>query len=283
MPELPEVETIARTLQLRLPGLTIAESRIMLSKVIHAPTDGDDFIDLIKGKQIMRICRRGKYLLVYLSEGYCLMFHFRMTGNLTYCQADQPFAKHTHLIMYLDNGCQLRYADTRQFGGVWLLTLKDLEQTPGYRELGPEPFDPSFTAKQLRELLNHKHRRIKTLLLDQTIVAGLGNIYADEALHRAGINPETTASALNRQAVSRLHKSIRAVLREGIDNRGASIRDYIDGEGQSGNYQNLLRVYGKEGRPCTKCGAYIIRKKISGRSSFFCPACQQDTTAELDK
>lgn len=274
MPELPEVETIVRTLSPKLTGLTFTGAEIFLPKIIRAPQKTNDFTNALAGRKIEHVGRRGKYLLFTLSEDFSLLFHLRMTGSLVYCRADQPEAKHTHVIMALDNGDVLRYADIRQFGGIWLLSQDGLKQLSGYKELGVEPLDETFTVNYLRRILKAQRRRIKPLLLDQTLIAGLGNIYADEVLHKAKINPEALVSSLNQRAVSKLYKSIRSVLQEGIDNRGTTISDYIDGEGQPGNYQNKLSVYGREGQPCNNCGTAIVRKKIGGRSSFFCPSCQ---------
>ena len=275
MPELPEVETIARTLEPKLSGLTFTGMQVMLPKIVSTPSDIGLFTDRLSGKKIEQVSRRGKYLLFSLTEDYTLVFHFRMTGSLVYCQAEQPVAKHTHVVMELDNGDLLRYADMRQFGRIWLFANEDLEQLHGYNTLGIEPLSTSFTTNYFRKELKSQHRQIKQILLDQTFIAGLGNIYTDEALNRAKINPETTATSLNPRAVSKLHKSIRAVLQEGINNRGTTISDYIDGEGRSGEFQNKLRVYGKEGLPCANCGTAIVRKKIDGRSSYYCPSCQK--------
>jgi formamidopyrimidine-DNA glycosylase len=275
MPELPEVETIVRSLQPKLSGLTITDTKTTLPKIIRAPEDFDSFKRYIIGRKISEIRRRGKYLLFSLTGDYSLLFHLRMTGNLVYCQKEVTLAKYTHLVIDLDNEYQLRYADMRQFGRVWLLPDAEMENLAGYKDLGIEPLDKNFTVSFLRKELRQVHGRIKPLLLDQTLIAGLGNIYTDEALFRAKINPETIASNLTPRAVSKLHQSIRAVLQDGISNRGTSVRDYVDGDGQPGNFQNFLSVYGKEGKPCKKCGNGIVRKKIGGRSSFYCPICQK--------
>ena len=275
MPELPEVETIARSLRPKLTGLTFAGARVLLPKIVAAPTDSAVFEALLAGKRITEVSRRGKYLLLTLSGDYVLAFHLRMTGSLILCRADEPAKKHTHIVMELENGRHLRYADPRQFGRVWLLPAKEMARLAGFKDLGPEPFDPVFTEAYLVNALKRRHTRIKPLLLDQTFVAGLGNIYTDEALYRAGIEPETKASAISARAAKKLRESILSVLQEGIDNRGSSIRDYIDGEGEPGNFQNLLRVYGKEGAQCQKCGTIIKRKKVGARGTFFCPKCQR--------
>jgi len=275
MPELPEVETIARSLKPKLTGLTFTAVRVVLPKIVAKPTDSAVFEVALTGKSVIDVTRRGKYLLIYLTEGHVLVIHLRMTGSLILSQGKQSSEKHTHITMKLDNGFLLRYNDPRQFGRVWLLTVEGLAQLAGYKDLGPEPFDPLFSEEYLRKAMKLRHTRIKPLLLDQTFIAGLGNIYTDEALYAAGIEPETKASAIKAKSVKKLHKSILSVLQEGIDNRGASIRDYIDGDGQPGNYQNLLKVYGKAGAQCQKCDATILRKIVGGRSTFYCPDCQR--------
>ena len=275
MPELPEVETIKRSLKPLLTGLTITGANVRLLKIVAAPADNAAFVALLTGKKITGLSRRGKYLLFTLTAGYSLVFHLRMTGSLVYYPAAQPLEKHAHLVIELENGFHLRFMDYRQFGRVWLLATKDLAHLPGYKDLGPEPFDPVFTEAYFRKALSQKQSRIKPLLLNQTFIAGLGNIYTDEALHRAGIEPESKAASLKAPAVKRLYQSIRAVLQEGIEHRGSSVRDYFDGEGQPGNYQKLLRVYGKTGQPCPSCGTAIVRKKVGGRGTFFCPHCQR--------
>jgi len=274
MPELPEVETVKRTLQPKLAGLKFINTQILLPKIIRTP-DPDEFRKKITGKKILKINRRGKYLLFNLDDGLNLVIHLRMTGSLVYCQADEPLSKYTHLVLILENGCHLRFADMRQFGRIWLIPATSMDNLAGYKNLGIEPLEAVFTISYLKKELKRRHARIKPLLLDQTFIAGLGNIYTDEALHRAQINPERLATTLSPREITRLHHAIRGVLQEGIENRGTTVRDFIDGNGRPGGYQELLRVYNREGKPCRHCGHKIERKKIGGRSSYFCPACQK--------
>jgi formamidopyrimidine-DNA glycosylase len=274
MPELPEVETVKRTLQPRLAGLTITGVHLSLPRIVKTP-DPEEFKKIIINKKILKIERRGKYLLIALSGGYTLAVHLRMTGRLVYAAADLPPAKHTHVVFHLDNGRQLIFADMRQFGGMWLLPTPSLGSLAGYKDLGIEPLDECFTRGFLKEELCRRRTRIKSLLLDQTFIAGLGNIYADEVLHRAGINPERPAETLTSRETTRLHHAVVDVLKEGIDNRGTTVRDYIDGDGRAGSYQELLRVYQREGKQCRRCGQVITRKKVGGRSSYYCPSCQK--------
>lgn len=274
MPELPEVETVRRTLEPRLAGLNITAVQILTSKIIKTPAP-EQFKDIILNKRIMKINRRGKYLIIELSEKYVLLIHLRMTGRLVYTDKDAELARHTHVIFTLSNGYQLRFSDTRQFGRLWLVPSASLEELSGFKDLGVEPLGERFTRDYLKKELRRRHARIKPLLLDQTFIAGLGNIYADEALHRAKINPERLATTLTPHEIARLYHAIREVLQEGIENRGTTVRDFIDGNGRAGNFQELLRVYSKEGAPCPNCKHAIVRKKIGGRSSYFCPFCQK--------
>lgn len=274
MPELPEVETVRRTLQPRLAGLKFTDVEISLPKMIRTP-EPEEFKEKITDKKIVKVGRRGKYLLISLSGGYTLVVHLRMTGRLVYCESEEPLSKHTHVILKLSNDCQLRFADIRQFGRMWLVPTASLSTLAGFKDLGIEPLDEFFTRDFLKKELRRRHARIKPLLLDQTFIAGLGNIYTDEVLHRAKINPERLATTLTPREIAHLYHAIQDVLQEGIENRGTTIRDFIDGDGRAGSYQELLRVYSREGKPCPHCGKKIVKKKVGGRSSYYCPACQK--------
>lgn len=274
MPELPEVETVRRSLQPKLAGLKFTGAEILMPKIIRLP-DPEQFREEIKEKKIQKVGRRGKYLLLALSGGYTLAVHLRMTGRLVYCEPGLPLAKHTHIILSLNDGCQLRFSDVRQFGRMWLVPTASLAGLAGFKDLGVEPLEEAFTRDYLKKELRRRHARIKPLLLDQTFIAGLGNIYTDEALHRAKINPERLATTLTPREIAHLYHAIRDVLGEGIENRGTTMRDYIDGDGRPGSYQELLRVYSREGQPCPQCGKPIVKKKVAGRSSYYCPACQK--------
>lgn len=274
MPELPEVETIRRSLESLVTGLSFTEVGLMTPKIVRSPSP-QDFIDNLTGKKIRRIGRRGKYLLVNLSENLTLAIHLRMTGRLVYAPRETPANKHTHAIFRLSNGSALFYSDMRRFGRMSLMETGRLDAWPGLRDLGIEPLDEGFTRDYLKKELKRRRTRIKPLLLDQTFLAGLGNIYADEALHRARISPEKPASNLTPREIARLYTAIREVLEEGIANRGTSFKDYVDGLGQSGSNQETLRVYNREGKPCLSCGKPVTRVKLGGRSSYYCPKCQK--------
>ncbi len=274
MPELPEVETVKSTLQERLPGLTICGVDLYLPKIIQTPSP-EEFCRQVAGKTFLDVGRRGKYLLISLSRGLMLVVHLRMTGQLVYTVTDESRSKYTHLIFHLNNGHQLRFADMRQFGRFWLVPEADIQAVKGMKSLGVEPLGSEFTLNFLEKELKTRRTRLKPLLLDQTFIAGLGNIYVDEALHRAGLHPLRPANTLNPREVGALFRAIREVLEEGIAGRGTSVRDYVDGTGQAGTFQEKLRVYRRSGRPCIQCGKPIERLRIGGRSAYFCPGCQR--------
>ncbi|MCL2337442.1 MAG: bifunctional DNA-formamidopyrimidine glycosylase/DNA-(apurinic or apyrimidinic site) lyase [Firmicutes bacterium] len=276
MPELPEVETIKNSLGEKLIGLTITGAAVAMPKVIREPA-AEEFIARVTDQQVTRLSRRGKYLLLHLSGDEILMVHLRMTGRLVNDRPETPPPRHTHVVFHLSDGSELRFADMRQFGRLLLVRDGQLEQVKGFKDLGPEPLGDDFSREFLRRELKRKRVRLKSLLLDQTFIAGLGNIYADEALHRSHLHPERIARTLTTREIATLYHSIVEVLQEAIANRGTSVRDYVDGDGHKGGFQELLRVYNREGQPCYYCGAAIIRVKIGGRSSYFCPACQKET------
>lgn len=274
MPELPEVETVKCTLQAKLTGLTFTGAQVMLPKILRE-LEPEEFNKKIKNKKILKVSRRGKYLLINLSGGYTMAVHLRMTGRLVYISDDRPPAKHTHVVFHLDNGHRLFFADMRQFGMIWLAPTSSLESLSGYKDLGVEPLDECFTRDFLKKELRRRHTRIKPLLLDQRFIAGLGNIYTDEALYRAGVDPERLAKTLTPRETAKLYHAVKDVLSEGIEHRGTTFRDFIDGDGRTGGYQEHLRVYNREGKPCPHCGRAIQKKKVGGRGSYYCPACQK--------
>ncbi|MCL6477739.1 MAG: bifunctional DNA-formamidopyrimidine glycosylase/DNA-(apurinic or apyrimidinic site) lyase [Peptococcaceae bacterium] len=274
MPELPEVETVKRTLEEKITGLTVTEVVLILPKIVRSPS-AEEFIRNLTGQKIKSLGRRGKYLLIHLRENLTLVIHLRMTGRLVFCPPGTPPSKYTHAIFKLSNGFMLFFSDMRQFGRIALVETDKLDTWAGLKNLGVEPFSDNFTRDFLKKELKRKRTKIKSLLLDQRFIAGLGNIYADEALHRAGINPEKSAANLTPREVARLYLAIRGVLEEGIANRGTSFRDYVDGLGQSGSNQESLKVYGREGKPCPGCGKPVTRMRLGGRSAYYCPECQR--------
>jgi formamidopyrimidine-DNA glycosylase len=227
------------------------------------------------GKKIKAVGRRGKWILLNLENGGHLVFHLGMTGQLTVVPARQSRELHTHLIMDLDQqGSELRFRDIRRFGSVTpFVNQEDLENFFKASGLGPEPFN--VEPRYWRDCLTRTRRCLKAVLLDQRVLAGVGNIYADEALFEAKLNPRRLGLSLRSEEAGRLRRAIVTVLNRAIDKRGSSIRDYVNGSGRQGEYQKEFRVYGRAGEPCLHCGQPIRRIRLAGRSTFFCPKCQR--------
>jgi formamidopyrimidine-DNA glycosylase len=275
MPELPEVETVRRSLEPNLINKTIIDVKVNFPKLIKIPSgEGETFRAILCGRKFKNIKRRGKYLLFYLDEGWVLVIHLRMTGRLLYIDKPAPVEKHTHLVFYLDDGTELRFHDVRKFGLIYLVKAQDLDNIGGLKTLGPEPLSEEFTYECFIDSLKGKKQRAKFFLLDQKCVAGIGNIYADEILFQAGIHPDQRVDTLNNDKKKALWQAIKDRLQAGVMHRGTSIKDYVDGFGQSGSFQHQLQVYGKYGQPCPKCGTIIERSKSGGRTTSFCPNCQ---------
>jgi formamidopyrimidine-DNA glycosylase len=274
MPELPEVETIARALcdgngVPELPGRRIRGVTIHWERHIATPSPSR-FRDRVRGQMIQDVSRRGKYLVFPLDRD-TLLIHLRMSGDLSIRPSSTPREKHDHTIFDLDAGWELRFNDARKFGRVYLLS--DPQDELG--KLGPEPLDPDFDSDALRRRLRRHRRLLKPLLLDQSFIAGLGNIYADEALHRAGIHPLRRSHELTPGEIRRLWKGIRQSLEAGISHNGASI-DWVY---RGGAFQNHFRVYGRNGEPCPECGTVIERIVVGQRGTHICPSCQRELEA----
>ena len=274
MPELPEVETIRRDLLPHVVGRSITGVRVTpgASRVIRDVASGA-FAQRLTGRRINDLARRGKYLLFRLdgkSAPVYLAVHLRMTGSLFYRHVGDPPDAYVRAVITLDDGSELRYADLRKLGQMWLVDSP--EEAVG--ALGPEPLDAAFTAAKLRELLSRRRAPIKAVLLDQRALAGLGNIYTDEALFAARVHPQRMANTLTEAETKRLHRAIRRVLNDALGNRGSSFRDYVDAAGREGTHQLRVKVFRRTGQPCYVCGAEIARIKVAGRSTHFCPRCQ---------
>ncbi|MBV7335199.1 bifunctional DNA-formamidopyrimidine glycosylase/DNA-(apurinic or apyrimidinic site) lyase [Chloroflexi bacterium TSY] len=269
MPELPEVETYVRELQPELEDRTILEAQVFWPRIIAAPSVSE-FVEKIRHQQFTTFQRRGKYILLGLSGGDTLMIHLRMTGELHLYPPDTPPDKHTHIVYHLDDQRHLHYRDQRKFGRIWL--VRDTEPILGH--LGPEPLDDSFTPDVLAQKLEKRKASIKALLLDQSIVAGIGNIYADEALFRAGIHPTRSGHSLSIVELKRLHQALHIVLERGIELKGSSLQNYIRFAGTQGNLQEEHQVFRKTGQPCPVCGHTIERIIVAQRSTHFCHVCQ---------
>lgn len=273
MPELPEVETIKRILAPQLCGRRIAAVQLVRPEVVAHP-GAQRFTDALTGKKIMGMDRRGKFLLFELEGGGRLILHLRMTGQLLATPSDYPKEKHTHLVLGLEGGGELRYIDVRRFGRFWLLESGEEDSYSGIERLGPEPFGPAFCAGYLQEALQTRRRAIKECLLDQGVVAGIGNIYADEILFAAGILPARAACTLGQEEWRRLEKAIPHILRQGIENDRITPEQYLALQGREYRDGPSFAMYGRQGQPCPRCGAPIERIILSGRSSCYCPRCQ---------
>jgi formamidopyrimidine-DNA glycosylase len=265
MPELPEVETIARTLKPDLVGRIILSADLRWARTLATPTPSQ-FKKQITGQKILDVSRRAKYLVIKL-ESYSFLVHLRMSGDLVVRKGKIKPEKHDRLLLHLSDGHHLAFNDTRKFGRVWLTDQP--EEVLG--KLGPEPFEKGFTPRWLFQALHSRKRSLKPLLLDQTFLAGLGNIYTDECLHLAQLHPRAASNNVTEEQAADLHKAIRAVLREGIRRNGASI-DWVY---RGGGYQNYFRVYDREGKPCPVCGAAIQKFTVGQRGTHICPNCQR--------
>jgi formamidopyrimidine-DNA glycosylase len=266
MPELPEVQTIVATLHPKLSGQPIGRVRLMRQDILHPP--GADLAALLRDRVFTEISRRGKKIILSLDDGRRFYIHLGMTGRLTLEPAAAPLLPHTHLILELPQGQELRFRDPRRFGGIWWLG----NDQPADIGLGPEPLD--LTAPQLAARLARTRRPVKSALLDQALLAGLGNIYADEALFAAKIHPLKPASKLSEAEIRLLTRQIKNVLNRALKHKGSTLRDYRNADGQPGGFQKLHRVYDRAGQPCHNCRAPVVRLVISGRSAHFCPKCQ---------
>ena len=273
MPELPEVETVKETLKHLILGKTIQDLSIHWPKIIKEPDDSEKFKTLLRGETFRDIKRRGKFIR-FILDHYVLVSHLRMEGKYSLEAPEVAPDKHTHVIFHFTDGTQLFYKDVRKFGTMHLFLKGDEWKRPPLVGLGPEPLDEDFTEERLREAFAKTERIVKAVLLDQTVVVGLGNIYVDEALFRAGIHPTTKAKHLSEEAIKRLAKSIRETLAEAVEMGGSSVRTYLNGQGRMGMFQQKLFVYGRTGEPCKQCGTPIEKIKAAGRGTHFCPVCQ---------
>jgi formamidopyrimidine-DNA glycosylase len=272
MPELPEVETVVRGLQKVLPGRRILEVRLGKTDFVENPADLEKHLP---GSRIVSVRRYGKFLVVDLeSSGVpgtkpILLIHLGMTGQLITCPADTSVASHTHAFFVLDDGRELRYRDPRRFGSMQFVAQGNRSPLGG---LGLDPLEA--TEQEFVAQVRGRRARIKALLLDQTVLRGMGNIYTDESLWRAHINPMRPASSLKETDLRRLYAAVQAILKEAIRLRGSSISDYVDCSGERGEFQLRHRVYQREGKKCVRCKSVIRRVIVAGRSSHFCPRCQ---------
>jgi formamidopyrimidine-DNA glycosylase len=272
MPELPEVETVRRRLEPVLVGRRLDRVEIVDPRLTR-PEDPLEVAAELSGERVEAVDRRGKYLIVRFESGRALIVHLRMTGSLLHADelSEDP---HRRATAELDDGSYLAYRDVRRFG-TWLLAEPGEAEPYLDARLGREPLVGSFTTKRLGEALAGRRAPVKAAILDQRRLAGVGNIYADEALWRARIHPQKPAGALDEDELKALHRGVRAALNAGIARQGATLRDYRTPDGGSGRMQHEFKVYGREGEPCERCGRPIEKTRAAGRGTWFCPGCQQ--------
>jgi formamidopyrimidine-DNA glycosylase len=273
MPELPEVETVARGLRAALPGRRILSVRLGKTDFIEDPAAMERDLP---GSKVGSVRRHGKFLIVELepsngsAENFSLFIHLGMTGQIVVCPPEAPEAQHTHVFFALDDGSEFRYTDVRRFGKMRILSAESRKSTLG--KVGLDPLEA--TLDEFSALVRSRRARIKALLLDQHGLSGMGNIYTDESLWRARIHPTRLGVNLKDAELRRLYRAVRDILKQAIRMRGSSVSDYVDSEGRRGSFQQRHKVYQRKGKKCFRCGALIRRAIVAGRSSYFCPRCQ---------
>ena len=276
MPELPEIETVVRTLRPALENRTVTEIRFGAhGRDVIACPDAEAFLTLLTGSRFTALSRRGKFIRLHTDDGLCLVVHLRMTGRLLVAAAATAEKPHTHVVLQLDNGDELRFSDARRFGRLWLIPPGETDTVSGVGRLGVEPLSDDFGSDLLRHKLGPRRTTIKQALLDQRVVAGLGNIYADESLFLARIHPQRCCETLSEAEWAALAAAIPAVLENAIVHNGTTFSDFLDGTGREGENMAFLQVYGRTGQPCPRCGAMIEKIRVGGRGTHFCPVCQQ--------
>jgi len=266
MPELPEVETIKNEIAPVMVGRKIKTVEIFWDGMVKQPS-AKEFCARVTGRTIEKITRRGKYLFLHLDKNGILMMHMKMTGSLLINPAHSRF---TRAVLHLDNGTAIHFSDPRKFARMWLEKNEDAV----IDKLGPEPIDKDFTVKTLADILKNRTAPVKAVLLDQAIIAGIGNMYADEALYDARVHPAKAAEKLSPAEIKRLHSSIRKVLLKGIEKKGASVRDYVRPDGKPGTAHDDFVVAHGTGKTCSSCGGSIQRIVVRGRGTYLCPKCQ---------
>ncbi|MGH2813049.1 MAG: bifunctional DNA-formamidopyrimidine glycosylase/DNA-(apurinic or apyrimidinic site) lyase [Actinomycetota bacterium] len=280
MPELPEVEVIRRDLEKEIVGKKIRSAEVRNTKnamrMIRRHGRRKDFEDGLAGTKVAKIDRRGKYILIYLDSGKVLVVHLGMSGQLVKTKSSAELANHTHVIIGFTVGGQLRFIDPRTFGEIFVTDPDELGNIRELQNLGQDPLEEAIPWQLFSETLSNKHTKLKGLLMDQKFISGLGNIYSDEILFASGLRFDRKSEDLSSQEVRRLYRSIQEVVQDAIRNRGTSADDeqYRDLYGQRGEYQQFLKVYQREGKPCRRCRTPIQRSRWSNRSTFYCPQCQ---------
>ncbi|GBG95640.1 formamidopyrimidine-DNA glycosylase [Ligilactobacillus salitolerans] len=273
MPELPEVETVRRGLSALVIDKKVIGVDVIYPKIIVG--DPSEFKEQVSGRTISAIDRRGKYLLFRFSADLTMVSHLRMEGKYSVKDAAVPLDKHTHVVFNFDDGTQLRYNDVRKFGRMQLVETGMEKMLPSLQKLGPEPTPETFDAQAFYQALHRRKKAVKTALLDQTLVVGLGNIYVDEVLWQTKIHPETKCANITEQQALVLHDNIILELERAIAAHGTTVFTFTDANSHSGSFQNQLNVYGKKGEPCPRCQTPIQKIVVGQRGTHFCPHCQQ--------
>ncbi|NJN75865.1 MAG: DNA-formamidopyrimidine glycosylase [Synechococcaceae cyanobacterium RL_1_2] len=276
MPELPEVETVCRGLNQKTLRQPLTTPEVLLARSLAWPSM-EQFQQAIAGNKFERWFRRGKYILATMADQSHVGVHLRMTGQLLWLKSHEPLQKHTRVRFLFEGDRELRFVDTRTFGKVWHVPPGQPVETiiTGLQKLGPEPWAEEFTPAYVAEQLQRRNCPIKTVLLNQMFVAGLGNIYADEVLFVSGIKPDTSCRQIHAKQIPLIHHAIQEVLTKAINKGGTTFSDFLNLLGVSGNYGDVAWVYGRTGKPCKTCGTAIEKIKLGGRSSHFCPQCQR--------
>lgn len=277
MPELPEVETTVRDLRRLIVGRTVAAPGVSFADApgIFQTHPSEILGQLITGETVVAVNRRAKYVLVELSNDKHLVFHRKMTGNLFWREHTAPTDRYTHMVIPFEDGTELRFADLRKFGRVYLFLSRE-ELNQHLSKLGPEPLEEAFTEELFNQLITGRKGMLKPLLLNQNLLVGLGNIYVNEALFVSGLHPKRSAETLNAEERGRLHRAIRQVLATAVENRGTTLSDYMDGEGQAGRNQEVLFVHYREGEACRNCNNTIVKITVGQRGTYLCPHCQPE-------
>ncbi len=276
MPELPEVEVICRGIRPYLLGRTV-EKISHSGKILRSPVPVEAMRLRLVGRKIVEVKRRAKYLQIIADNGTVLIIHLGMTGNLGFFAPDTPLARHDHVCLLLDDDLELRYNDTRRFGSLHLLTGHEAEdiETTFFSTTGPEPFSPNFSPEYLIDLARGRTIPVKSFLMTNQVVAGVGNIYANESLFQAGISPQRPVSTISRKNWQRLTTCIRQILSQAIECGGSTISDFVNVSKERGFFQVNFQVYGRKGQPCKRCDAEISKTQVGGRASYYCPKCQK--------
>lgn len=273
MPELPEVEAIRRAIEPKIQRLTVEKILVNRPEVIAHPY-ADEFCSRLTGQTFAGMKRRGKFLIFLFESGARAIVHLRMTGCLLLTPADFPEEKHTHLLFRLSSGEELRFSDTRRFGRFWLLQREEVDLYSGIEKLGKEPFDPAFSAEYLSDQLGKRKKAIKECLMEQSVIAGIGNIYSDEILYRARLSPARPANGLTAEEWERLAATIPECLAYFIGKNLVTAEELMKAKGRDYPNAPFLQVYGHDGEPCSNCGSTLCRAVIGGRGSVYCPQCQ---------